>query len=407
MNREIVANAVLIFTSVLVVTAGLELSLIFGVVGSSYPETDFCTEPDRARQFHEEYGWSYVPNHAWQQKWTRQGDWEVYRTNAEGFRDTYNTGDRSAIVLGDSLTEGRLVGNNETYTHLLDRWASDTAFRNYGMGGYGTAEELAVYQNVSTQYEHNLVIVGYYKGNDMVNNVDYDNDRRPQYEVENGTLVQVHEPERPASKSNTNQNDQPEPSSDSGGLLSGGGVQAVQDYLRENTQTYPYLVPRIRTVLQYAGVIEKDVRTVPTGSERARQRRVTRLLMREIVQRADEQNATVLIVGIPASGEIDANQAAHFPPTKETQSYWHTQDRMLRNIAANHSNAYHLNLTPPLKRASREGRLEWDPDDEHLTESGHRVVAKSIFDWIEENTTVQARSAVDFGQDYEEDPACS
>lgn len=81
----------------------------------------------------------------------------------------------------------------ETYTFLLDRWSPETAFHNYGMDGYATENELVVYENVSDRYDHRLVVLGYYAGNDMQTNLRK-TPLQPQFGVRNGTLVQTQEP---------------------------------------------------------------------------------------------------------------------------------------------------------------------------------------------------------------------
>jgi len=89
------------------------------------------------------------------------------------------------------------VTQGEQYATLLDHWLPNTSFRTYAAGGYGTDQELLVYRNVSDRYEHDLVVLQYYYGNDAENNAGKGwppGPRRPRFGLRDGELVRTHEP---------------------------------------------------------------------------------------------------------------------------------------------------------------------------------------------------------------------
>jgi lysophospholipase L1-like esterase len=125
-------------------------------------------------------GWSLRPG---------AGAWEVdegaawTRINPHGFRDRDRTADKPPgvyriAVLGDSYTEGRQVGMDQTYTWLAEealnrqRCAGGSRFEvlNFGVPGYGTAQERLLLRQRVWSFSPDLVVLQFYSGNDLFNN---------------------------------------------------------------------------------------------------------------------------------------------------------------------------------------------------------------------------------------------
>jgi hypothetical protein len=116
-----------------------------------------------------------------------------FSTNSQGFRGTAEYGEIKphgvyrVLVLGDSTTLGHGVGDNDTFSFLLEQMLSNTGRTeviNMGVSGFGTAEELIQLRNVGLQYAPNLVILGYFP------NDPYNNAVSKLFKVVNGQLVQ-------------------------------------------------------------------------------------------------------------------------------------------------------------------------------------------------------------------------
>ena len=88
------------------------------------------------------------------------------------FATTLTINGKPVIVLGDSMTRGTLVNENETYTDLLDLWHPDMSFRNYGIGGYGQANSIRVYEEKGQQLDHQLVVQQFSLSTDLDDNVE-------------------------------------------------------------------------------------------------------------------------------------------------------------------------------------------------------------------------------------------
>jgi len=124
-----------------------------------------------------------------------------FHTNAQGFRGTKNyatpkpAGTYRIIVLGDSVTLGHGVEDDETFAAILERNLSLTRpmeVINMGVSGFGTAEELIQLRSVGWHYEPDLVVLAYFP-NDPYNNVV-----SGLFNISEGKLVSVNQVFEPA-----------------------------------------------------------------------------------------------------------------------------------------------------------------------------------------------------------------
>lgn len=102
-------------------------------------------------------------------------------TNSNGLRDREfekkGEGVFRIVVLGDSFTFGWDVEADMSYPKQLERMLNDkiTGKRfevvNCGVPGYGTDQELKFFENISVFYEPDLVLIGFYIGNDITDNM--------------------------------------------------------------------------------------------------------------------------------------------------------------------------------------------------------------------------------------------
>ncbi|MBM3811921.1 MAG: hypothetical protein FJW20_09830 [Acidimicrobiia bacterium] len=148
-------------------------------------------------------GWSLRPgSECWE---AEEGiAWNVI--NSHGFRDRERTiqkpsGTYRIAVLGDSIAEGRGVALEDVFTAVLERKLNDCpAYRgrkvevlNFGVPGYGTAQELLQFRHTAAAYSPDLVILQFYAGNDMFNNIRElnvsDADSSPYFLLKDGKLV--------------------------------------------------------------------------------------------------------------------------------------------------------------------------------------------------------------------------
>lgn len=176
--------------SLLLSLLGLEFGLrIAGVEFASH------TKWDRHR------GFAYVPNTEWVHD--SEGEGHV-RINRFGFRDedwsVQADGDTVRVaVLGDSFVAAHEVDESERFTELLedrlnsefDQNAVQVEIMNFGVRGYGTAQELMTYRHVVRDFDPDVVLLAVFTGNDIVNNCRslQHAAKRPYFNLVNGRLV--------------------------------------------------------------------------------------------------------------------------------------------------------------------------------------------------------------------------
>jgi hypothetical protein len=127
-----------------------------------------------------ELGWTLRPGlEAW---YTEEGKGLV-RVNAAGMRDREHPVAKPAnvyriAVLGDSYAEARQIGAEEAFWTVLPKELERCGFAggkkievlNFGISGYGTAQELALLESRALRYKPDLVLLQFTNGNDVRNN---------------------------------------------------------------------------------------------------------------------------------------------------------------------------------------------------------------------------------------------
>ena len=125
-------------------------------------------------------------------------------TNAHGFRDREHDVAKPddvfrIAVLGDSFAEAAQVDLEETFWSVLESGLvsaecfpeTTVEVLNFGVSGYGTAQELHMYRSVVKQFAPDLVLLCFLPGNDVRNNspeIETEKDR-PFYQLADGQLV--------------------------------------------------------------------------------------------------------------------------------------------------------------------------------------------------------------------------
>lgn len=376
-KRDFLINLGVLFFSVLIFFLALEMVLRLGGVGKAGGTLKFCGNHSKRATFHPKYGWTETSGGEYLEKRTGADDWSLHEINERGFRDTFNSGKENIIVLGDSITEGYLVDQNSTFTHLLDRWTPETSFRSYGVPAYGTSNELMVYKNVSEKFEHSLVILVYYPGNDILDNVD-GRRKRPEFALEDGKLVLEQLPKNKSSSEKSN--------------ILEGVLKKVKGFLAKNTATYTFLRPKITKVMFMMGWGKIS------GKEIEEEVELTRALVEEISNVAKDNNANLLIVIMPEYSEIHPEKMRY--RRFRGMSYLQIQREMLSNITESRINTKLIDMKPYFKEKIAKGDRLYGKIDTHPDDLGHRVVARVIYKKLVKGGYLENNTKIDFSKDY-------
>ncbi|MBD1885183.1 SGNH/GDSL hydrolase family protein [Microcoleus vaginatus] len=147
--------------------------------------------------------WSLNPGASFE--WQGEGERSFIQANKDGLRDREHTKEKPPktfriAVVGDSFAEALQVPMEKTFwwkmrkqlnkkcTALGDR---KVEVINFGVQGYGTAQELMTLRHKVWKYSPDLVILAFFPGNDLINNskkLDF-YQRRPYFVYKNGELV--------------------------------------------------------------------------------------------------------------------------------------------------------------------------------------------------------------------------
>ncbi len=179
------------------VSAGVAMALVVAeiglmICGVSYPR---IWQADHYR------GGGYRPGAEFDQ--SKEGKAHI-RINRDGFRDKDRPAEKPPqtvriAVLGDSYVEAAQVPVERRFTELLEielksRNAFDGAnveVMNFGVSGYGTAQELQTLRHCVWRYHPDIVLLAFLAGNDIRNNYEplQGEDERPYFVLRDGELL--------------------------------------------------------------------------------------------------------------------------------------------------------------------------------------------------------------------------
>lgn len=188
MSKRIILNSTLAAGSIFFLVIMLEIAL--RVVGISYPyfrmidaSTGFAPRPN-ARGWNRNEGEAYI------------------EINADGFRDEVHTIEKPEntiriAVLGDSFTEALQVDIDETFWKIAEKnmqtcvGTDVVEFLNFGVSGFGTAQELQMLRSRVWQYDPDIVVLNFHSGNDIRDNSKAlsKSDDIPYFSLMSGSLV--------------------------------------------------------------------------------------------------------------------------------------------------------------------------------------------------------------------------
>ncbi len=169
------ARSLALLASMIAGTALLECGLRWHAFGRLTP----LSGEHVLRTPHPTRGWALKPGGVAHQ---RSPDFDVVvEINEAGFRDLPH--DRSEagdairiVVLGDSFMEAYQVDLEVSLPRqLAARWndpdgSARAEVSNLGVGGYGTAQQLRVFEELGIAYRPHWVVLAFYTGNDVENN---------------------------------------------------------------------------------------------------------------------------------------------------------------------------------------------------------------------------------------------
>jgi hypothetical protein len=348
-------------------------------------------------------GWSLRPG---------SGAWEVDegfawgKINSQGYRDRERTvnkphGVYRVAVLGDSFTEARQVDLEKTFVSLaeeeLNRRRCFGEHRvevlNFGIGGFGTGQELLLLRERVWKFNPDLVVLQFYASNDLYNNSRKLNisspDKAPYFLFKNGKL-ELDESFRQGRAFDP-------------AYIKFKGIAAdvmnnivllqlayklsrVQSQREElarmngeggaRTQSDPDVPPP-----QYQKFLSFMPPRIPSMVEAWR---VTEALVVEFDKEVRDHQTTWLMMIVPADAQInpDSKKQEAYRTKYNVESLEYADDRIEQFARANGISVLRL-TTSLIEEARRTGTYmagfaNTDPNAGHFNERGHAVVAREL-----------------------------
>lgn len=291
----------------------------------------------------------------------------AYRIDSNGrrqhSRDNNATPERRLLLFGDSFAEGWGVDVDDGLAARLDVELPSFQVTNFGTAGYGTDQELLLFQQEGESLDPDLVIVLFY-GNDLWNNVSRRGigarrTAKPVFRPDangvlrlQGTPIPITEPEPP-------------------------------DWRRTLIE-HVHLAALVQRALADAPLASRQMRDFYGGlyTEDPRFSQVwflTESLLREFRRRVEAAGSAFRLVYIPAIVQVETDNWESKQRLHELTGTYDLDlpNRRLHNITTRLGIDF-TDLTPGIRAAAQDRRLYFD--DSHWNEEGHAVAAGILAD---------------------------
>ncbi|MEA2692730.1 MAG: hypothetical protein QOJ16_2117 [Acidobacteriota bacterium] len=364
--------------------------VVLRIAGVSYPNF-YRPDPD--------LGWGLTP---WASGWWKKEGNAFVRINADGQRDVSHPlekppGTLRIAVLGDSCTESlqvpveatfwaRLPGEMASCPALGKRKTVETL--NFGVSGYGTAQELLTLRTRVWKYKPDLVLLAFYTGNDVRNNyrpLEQD-PLRPYFVLQGGKLV-LDDSFRTSPGYRARQTFAARvlysAFNHSALLQVGKMAKSASDGL-----VGAYKAKRVTTqVIEELG-LDNAVYSPPGNADWQAAWAVTEAMLREMGEEARAHGARFAVVtltdGIQVHPDLQKRQA--FARQLGIADLFYPDERIRKTAEA--AGIPVLNLAPPLADyAARTGQFlhgfpNTKPGEGHWNALGHREAARVLGRWL-------------------------
>lgn len=335
------------------VVLALALELVLRLVWD-----DFYLSKARGNiEFHPTRGWANKPSIS-----VEYGKPEFKITvthNSLGFRGPELPAERPAdrirvLALGDSMTYGLGVENDETFSVWLERLDPHLEVINAGVNGYSSAEELLLLQEVGLALKPEIVLLGY-----LWNDIEAPRATHARFAVRDGVLERLPVPESAYDELRR---------------------KRVRHSWLGRSYAYRFVSDRLkiaRYMLEELLGVPSDEGRGMTDDEREQAWELVFALLRETARVSEESGARFVLVAIPDEIQVQPDvDVVGVDPGLFT-----VQERLAR--LAEESGMALIDLLPGLRAAyARDGRSLYYRYDRHLNALGHREVARLILDGL-------------------------
>ncbi|MGH9868173.1 MAG: alginate O-acetyltransferase AlgX-related protein [Candidatus Polarisedimenticolia bacterium] len=281
------------------------------------------------------------------------------------------------LFLGDSFVEGKQVGDSKVLTAVLSDLARGAGHPleviNAGVSGYGTAEEILLWDRLGTELRPDLVLLGFYP-NDVRNNAD-----RGLFVLREGRAIPGRPPSRPKVR----------------------WVYDTRKWLAARSHLYMLFTEGLdlldRPVAGDSVPLEaEDVFAREPPARVAEGWDLTLALLDDLRARVESTGARFAVVVFPTRFQVDDQLWADLTLSRGMDPAGYDlaiPQRKLEEWAGRSGGAL-LDLLPTFRAARQDGGF-YHAVDAHWNEAGHRLAAEAIYAGLDLPTFTRAgRSTV-------------
>jgi len=326
-----------------------------------------------------------------------------FQTDAEGFRNARTRERIDVAALGDSFTDAMTIEDAAAWPSLVER-TQGLAVQNYGTAGFGPQQELRVLTDYALAHHPKVVVLAYFAGNDIFEAEAFEDYERshgairkpdPGWPIKNmvsraDTLYVAsafHAAERWISnrgRAEARTSTPVEAPRAAAGPAPRFDRGLFSIAVNGQTVRWAFMPPYLNTLRMSEGELSaRRGWTLTTHAIRA---------MRDASRAA---GAELIVMFVPFKSQVFLPIAVEAMPRDELMSALRyslpdgridvdamtgnrlAQNRMMRRFCADTGIRF-VDMTDALTERLREGVNVYFPDDSHLNEAGHAVVATAL-----------------------------
>ncbi len=329
---------------------------------------------DAMFQFDESLGWEFIPNKKGTIVYEGGIDLTV-QVNEDGYRDApfrNKNEDTKVMVLGDSFVSNISVEDDEVFTQVMEDQLADTSIYNLGVNGYGQIQEYLVLKEWYPKLQPDLIMVLIYLRNDFTDNMGKNPwlYPRPTAVFDTDVPVQIIPPSKEYKTK-----------------------KKLPFYYKSHL--YRFVKKSLSNIKSktvkgdHASYTPPEVYTCryPMTEESKELYDTMQHMILEIHQYGKNNNTPVIFALAPSMVQVESNLWSEVTAYDTGINLQNDLPNATLSAFAKANNISMVDLMPALKKAQYNGVKMYNPQEQHWTTEGNKVVADVLTTYVQEIKT--------------------